>query len=45
MKNLKAKTMENRLQEIIKNSKINDRKMSDEEIQKAKDVLLKLGYL
>ena len=37
--------MENKLQEIIKNSKLNKIKMSDEEIQKAKDVLTNLGYL
>lgn len=39
------KVMENKLQEIIKNSKMSERKMSDEEIQKAKDVLTDLGYL
>lgn len=37
--------MENELQKIIKNSKLNQNKMSDEEIQKAKDILTKLGYL
>jgi len=35
--------MENELQKIIKNSKLNQNKMSDEEIQKAKDILTKLG--
>ena len=40
-----VKIMENKLQEIIKSSKVNERKMSDEEIQKAKDVLANLGYL
>jgi len=40
-----VKNMENKLQEIIKNSKLNEKKMSDEEIQKAKDVLANLGYL
>lgn len=37
--------MENNLQEIIKNSKLNESKMTDEEIQKAKDILVNLGYL
>ena len=40
-----VKEMENKLQEIIKNSKVSERKMSEEEIEKAKDVLSNLGYL
>lgn len=40
-----VKIMESKLQEIINNSKIIERKMSAKEIQKAKDVLTDLGYL
>ena len=40
-----VKEMEIILQEIIKSSKAPDRKMSKEEIEKAKDVLSNLGYL
>jgi hypothetical protein len=35
--------MENNLQEIIKNLRINKRKITDIEIQKVKDVITNLG--
>jgi len=37
--------MENQLQKIIANRESGSKKMTDEEIQKAKDVLANLGYL